>query len=230
MSLNYLVLSAFLVFYLFGCVTSFSLGGLINGGGSKQFDEESLSKGEKGDQGYLSFRETEKGAKGHHNKEGRKGFFAEVGGNKKIFRDDNGYNKAHNLAVKGNNGFRYADHASWAKGHNTKGKHSIHKLDELKKKTEYFDEDGDQSFKEKHGGYDEKAQFEKGDKQNQRDFIDELFDANYGLEEVFARGSDDSRIRGYVDENGKNEYKSNGEKFEKAGGSGIFKKWKFNFN
>lgn len=214
---------------LINCVRTFHLGGngFARGGGSAQKDEEYAVSGKKGDEGYLGFHETEKGAKGYHDKERNKGFYGEVGGNKKAYNDDSGYYKENNRGSKGKNGFNYADRATWAKGHNTKGSHSIHKLDELKKKTEFFDEDNDQSFKEKHGAYDKKSGFKKGSKDKGGAFKKGFFEAAFGLGGGFEKGSHNFDDQGHNNEKGQNEYYSNEEKYNKAGGSGLFKKWGF---
>lgn len=41
-------------------------------------------------------------------------------------------------------GNKWEEHGSFKKGHSTKGKHEIHKLDESKKEKKFFDEDGDE--------------------------------------------------------------------------------------
>lgn len=43
-------------------------------------------------------------------------------------------------------GKKWEEHGSFKKGHSTKGKHEIHKLDESKKEKKFFDEDGDEGW------------------------------------------------------------------------------------
>lgn len=210
-------------------IRAFHLGGnsYSHGGGSSQSDEEYAAKGEKGDEGYAGFHESEKGAKGYHDKEGRKGFYGEVGGNKKSYNDDSGYYQENNKGEKGKKGFNYADSAKWAKGHNTKGSHSIHKLDELKKKTEFFDEDNDQAFKEKHGGYEAKSGYKKGGNNKGGHFKKGFFEAAFGLGGGFEKGSHNFEDQGHNNEKGDSGYYSNEEKYGKEGGSNGYKKWGF---
>lgn len=232
MSRKGIIVSALISLCLVGSVRSFSLGGLLGpeiGSGGKFAEEDRISKGEKGDTGRITFHLVDKGAKGFHNKEANKGFYGEIGGNKKSHHDDGGYNNAHDLAIKGQKGFRYADHKSWAKGHNTKGSHHIHKLDEFKKNTEFSDEDKDNSFKEKHGGYDKKASSAAGSKEEEINDVGAIFDSYFGLQDVFGNDGESSRIRGHIADKGADEYHSQGEKFDKGGGSGLLKKWGLHF-
>lgn len=209
---------------------SYSLGGYAKGGGKSYGEEEHAVKGEKGDEAYSSYHEVDKGVKGHHDKEGQKGYYGEVGGHKNAYFDQGGYNKENNKAVKGSAGFNYADHATWAKGHHTKGKHNIHKLDEFKKKTEFFDEDHDSALNEKHGGYEQKSGFAKGSKKKGGHFNKGFLQGAFGLGGSFEKGKHSSSEKGHDNEEGKNEYYSKGEKFNKDGSSGLFKKWGWGFS
>lgn len=230
MSPKSLVFGAVVVVLVAGFVEGFHLGGFAKGGGKSYGEEEHSAKGEKGDEAYSSFHEVDRGAKGHHDKEGHKGHYAEVGGNKNAYFDKGGYHKEQNKAVKGSAGFDYADHATWAKGHHTKGKHNIHKLDELKKKTEFFDEDHDQAYKEKHGGYETKFGFAAGAKKKAGGFNKGFLQGAFGLGGGFEKSKHSSSDKGHDNEEGKNEYYSKGEKFNKDGGSGLFKKWGWGFS
>lgn len=55
-----------------------------------------------------------------------------------------GYHHEHKKGEKGEKGNKWEEHGSFKKGHSTKGKHEIHKLDEFKKEKKFFDEDGDE--------------------------------------------------------------------------------------
>lgn len=211
-------------------VDGFSLGGYEKGGGKSYGEEGYAVKGEKGDVGYSKFHEVDKGAKGHHDNEGHKGFYGEVGGHKDAYFDQGGYNKEHNKAVKGGAGFKYADHATWATGHHTKGKHNIHKLDELKKKTEFFDEDNDSAYKEKHGAYEHKTGFAKGGKKKGGHFDKGFLQGAFGVGGSFEKGKHSSSDKGHDNQEGKSEYYSKGEKFNKDGSSGLSKKWGWGFS
>lgn len=225
-----LVFSVIAAVVVLNLVEGFRLGGFESGGGKSYGEEEHAVKGEKGDQGYSRFHAEEKGAKGHHDNEGHKGFYGEVGGNKNAHFDQGGYHKENNKAVKGAAGFNYADHATWAKGHHTKGKHNIHKLDELKKKTEFFDEDHDSAFKEKHGGYENKFGFAKGSKRKGGHIDKGFLQGAFGVGGSFEKGKHSSSEKGHDNEEGKKEYYSKGEKYDKDGSSGLFKKWGWGFS
>jgi len=55
-----------------------------------------------------------------------------------------GYHHEKKKGEKGEKGNKWEEHGSFKKGHSTKGKHEIHKLDESKKEKKFFDEDGDE--------------------------------------------------------------------------------------
>lgn len=230
MSLKYSLVLGTVVVLVSNVVEGFHLGGFVKGGGKSYGEEEHAAKGEKGDEAFSSFHEVDKGAKGYHDKEGHKGYYAEIGGNKDAYFDKGGYNKENNKAVKGSAGFNYEDHATWAKGHHTKGKHNVHKLDELKKQTEFFDEDHDQSYKEKHGGYEKKFGYAAGSKKKGGSFKKGFLQGAFGLGGGFEKGKHSSSEKGYDNLEGKKEFYANGEKFDKEGGSGLFKKWGWGFS
>lgn len=57
-----------------------------------------------------------------------------------------GYHHEKKKGEKGEKGNKWEEHGSFKKGHSTKGKHEIHKLDEFKKEKKFFDEDGDEGW------------------------------------------------------------------------------------
>lgn len=63
---------------------------------------------------------------------------------------------------KGEKGHKFNEEGHFKKGHSTKGKHVIHKLDEGQKKTKFFDEDYDGAYDEGHGDFHEKKAGNKG--------------------------------------------------------------------
>lgn len=75
-----------------------------------------------------------------------------------IFR----YHSKKEEGKKGEKGHKFNEEGSFKKGHSTKGKHVIHKLDESEKKTDYFDEDYDGAYDEEHGDFHEKHGSKKG--------------------------------------------------------------------
>lgn len=83
-------------------------------------------------------------------------------GNKQTHKHDDGYYADQHKAVKGQRGYHFADSGKYAKGHDTKGHHQVHKLNEYQKKTEFFDEKSDKGHKENHGSYEEKQGIASG--------------------------------------------------------------------
>lgn len=59
-------------------------------------------------------------------------------------------------------GHKFNEEGRFKKGHSIRGKHITHKLDESKKNKDFFDEDYDGGFDEKHGQFEEKHGSEKG--------------------------------------------------------------------
>lgn len=57
-----------------------------------------------------------------------------------------GYHHEKKKGEKSEKGNKWEEHGSFKKGHSTKGKHEIHKLDEFKKEKKFFDEDGDEGW------------------------------------------------------------------------------------
>lgn len=72
------------------------------------------------------------------------------------------YHSKKEEGKKGEKGHKFHEEGSFKKGHSTKGKHIIHKLDESEKKKDYFDEDYDGAHDEKHGDFYEKHGAKKG--------------------------------------------------------------------
>lgn len=72
------------------------------------------------------------------------------------------YHSKKEEGKKGEKGFKFYEEGKFRKGHKTKGSHVIHKLDESEKKKDYFDEDYDGAYDEKHGDFHEKHGSKKG--------------------------------------------------------------------
>lgn len=71
----------------------------------------------------------------------------------------------HHHAVegkKGEKGHKFNEEGRFHKGHSTKGKHVVHKLDEGGNKHKYFDEDYDGGHDEKHHKHHEHHDSKKG--------------------------------------------------------------------
>lgn len=66
---------------------------------------------------------------------------------------------------------QYEESGKHSKGHNTKGSHDIHKKEEYEKNVEFFEEEGDSSDEEKHGGYNQ----EKGHSEVRNYFVTKYF-------------------------------------------------------
>jgi hypothetical protein len=72
------------------------------------------------------------------------------------------FNKIFLIGEKGEKGEKWEEHGSFKKGHSTKGKHEIHKLDEGKKHKKFFEKEGDEAYDEKHGQFHEEHGHKKG--------------------------------------------------------------------
>lgn len=194
-------------------------------GGGKAYNAESYSEGgEKGEKGYEGFQEVESGKKGNHDKERHKGEYAEEGGNKKSHHHDDGYYSQHEKGEEGKEGHHYEEHGSYAKGHSTKGGHVIHKLDQFKKNTEFYDEDHDEAHKEKFGGY--KHEFEKssGAREKGGKHKGDYLEAYFGKDKKFEKGSYFNEDAGHKKAGGKEEQFANEQKHGKKGGNDEYKK------
>ncbi|KAJ8984456.1 hypothetical protein NQ317_012522, partial [Molorchus minor] len=132
-------------------------------GGGKEFEAvKHAVVGEKGDRGYDSKHFEEKGEKGVRDIEDHKKSYAESAGDKQAHKHDDGYYNEQHQVQKGERGFKFEDKGTYAKGHDTKGHHNIHKLNEYKKDTDFFDEDHDEAHKENHGGFGAAKAFSSG--------------------------------------------------------------------
>ncbi|KAF6206021.1 hypothetical protein GE061_017246 [Apolygus lucorum] len=123
------------------------------GGGESHHADHHSSHGEKGDHGYKKEHGHHESKKGHHHKDHHKGGFEDHGGHKHKHHDEGGYHHEHHKGEKGHKGHKFDDSGSYKKGHSTKGKHEVHKLDEYHKKNEFYDEHHDGGHHEEHGGY-----------------------------------------------------------------------------
>lgn len=72
------------------------------------------------------------------------------------------YHSKKEEGKKGEKGHKFNEEGHFKKGHSTKGKHIIHKLDESEKKQTFFDEDYDGDYDEAHGDFDEHSASKKG--------------------------------------------------------------------
>lgn len=104
----------------------------------------------------------EEGKSGHHDKEKHESEFDEKIGHKKKHQDESGYHEKNEEAKRGKKGFAFHEEGSFKKGHSTKGKHVIHKLDESKKDKKFFEEDENEDYDEKHGDFSEQHGSNKG--------------------------------------------------------------------
>ncbi|XP_063917066.1 uncharacterized protein LOC135132794 [Zophobas morio] len=194
----------------------------------KEFDASRYSsKGEKGERGYLGHHSAEKGAQGHHDKANHRKEYAEKAGQRRGYDHADGYYADHQQGDKGSKGFHYEDHGKYAKGHSTKGRHNVHKLNEFKKDTDFYDEDNDQGFEERHGGYEATKKVAHGD------FYKGGYDkkgsdaAKYGVAGFVDKGSHYFDDQGYKKGQGQDAYYGNYAKFAKKGGKDEFDKFGF---
>lgn len=167
----------------------------------------------------------ESGAKGHHDKEGHSGHYGEDGGSKKSHHHDDGYYAEHDAGEKGSKGSSFEEHGSFSKGHSTKGAHSVHKLDEAKKNTEFHDEDHDEGFEEKHGGFEEKSGYAKGGHEAGGHYKKVYLEGEHGKGGKYEKGSHHAEEAGHKGAAGHDSHYAHGENYGKEGGSDGFKKW-----
>lgn len=102
------------------------------------------------------------------------------------------YHEKTKRGKSGKKGFEYNEEGSFRKGHSTKGKHVIHKLNEFENKKKFFDEDYDHEFDEKYDDF----YVGNGSKQGRtfkRGHQEDLFQQSGRLGKGFTKNSKDSR-------------------------------------
>lgn len=104
----------------------------------------------------------ENGKKSHHEKESHEGEYDEKRSHEKGHHDEGGYFEKKAEGKKGQKGHKFYEEGSFKKGHSIKGKHVVHSLDESKKDKEFFEEDNDEAYDEKHGDFHEDHASKKG--------------------------------------------------------------------
>ncbi|XP_050300114.1 uncharacterized protein LOC126738718 [Anthonomus grandis grandis] len=181
------------------------------------------AEGEEGKKGYSAHHVNEKGETGHHDKERHQKEYAEEGGNKKSHHHDDGYYASGHKGSHGEKGYHFVDKGSYAKGHDTKGHHNVHKLNEFEKKKEFFDEDYDESHKEKHGGFEQGNSFEKEDFQKGGHAKKVFYEGAYGAKGLAEKGDYNKEEGGRKKAAGNDQYFKEAEQFAKKEGADIFK-------
>ncbi|XP_971797.2 histidine-rich glycoprotein [Tribolium castaneum] len=194
----------------------------------KEFDASRYSSGgEKASSGYLGQHQTHNGVQGHHDKENHQKHYAENQGHKKGYNHQDGYYADHHQGQKGRNGYHYEDHGKYAKGHSTKGHHNVHKLDEYKKNTDFFDENNDEGFEEKHGGYELSRAVAKGG-HNAGGHVNKGHESGkYGVVGFAEKGAHFFNDQGHKKAQGHDGYYGNHAQFAKHGGQDGIKKFGF---
>lgn len=132
------------------------------GGGAQRHSQQFSKHGDKGTKGYESFHEQVRGEKGKLDKSNDSGFHEEESASEKNRHRDDGYYADSEKGFEITKGSKYYEEEKFAKGHSTKGSHDVHKSDEFKKNTEFFDEDEDSGYTEHHGGSSKEHSREKG--------------------------------------------------------------------
>lgn len=196
-----------------------------HGGGKDHHSDDHSSKGEKGEKGYKGSHGYEKGEKGHHDKEGHKGQYGEEEGYKKKHYDDGGYHHESDKGEKGEKGHKYEEKGSFSKGHSTKGKHEIHKVDEFKKDKKFYDEDHDEGFEEKHGDFHEDHGYKKGGSHKKGHHHSGHHHDEYGKKGSHKKGHHHHDHSGHKGEKGHDDHHSHKSEYGKKGGSDHHKKF-----
>ncbi|VEN43346.1 unnamed protein product [Callosobruchus maculatus] len=197
-------------------------------GGGKKFQEEHQSEqGEKGEKGYEKKKVAEKGEKGHHDKERHQKNYKEEGGAKKSHHADAGYYEEKHAGEKGEKGFSFKDHGKYAKGHDTKGEHNVRKLNEFKKRTDFFDEDHDQAFKENHGEYEHEKGYKKGGSAKASKEAGGFQKGGYGKSKKQEKGGHHHADKGYKKGGGRESFYDKGASYGEEGKKDGFKKYDF---
>jgi hypothetical protein len=116
-------------------------------------------------------------------------------------------------------------HGRYAKGHSTKGHHNIHKLDEYKKNTDFFNEDDDQAFEERHGGYEATKAVARGGHNAGGHFKKAFLEGRYGLAGFADKGTHYFDDKGHKKATGQDGYYGHHAQFAQNGGQDGFKKF-----
>lgn len=103
-----------------------------------------------------------------------------------------GYHSEKKHGSKGEKGHKFEEKGGFKKGHSTKGKHEVHKLDEFEKKKKFFDEDGDSAFDEKHGSFHEESGYKKVSSQS--GFLFAIFTYLTNFSRAEARSTEVKRV------------------------------------
>ncbi|KAJ8922663.1 hypothetical protein NQ315_007695 [Exocentrus adspersus] len=197
-------------------------------GGGKEFEVAKASvEGEKSDKGFQEQQAEEKAAKGLHDKEEHKKHYDVSAGGKKGHHHDDGYFAEQHKGEEAEKGYHFEDKGSYAKGHDTKGHHNIHKLNEYQKKTEFYDEDNDEAHKENHGGFE----FAKGEKSGSFDKSGHgkkaYLEGEFGKEKKYEKGHEYADDKGYKKVEGEDAYYKDGASYAKKNADEAYKKFGF---
>ncbi|KAF7286547.1 uncharacterized protein LOC143192750 [Rhynchophorus ferrugineus] len=194
----------------------------VQGAGQSYNEAQHSEHGEAGNKAYDSKHEAERGLQGHHDKERHQKEYAEEGGSKKAHNHDDGYYASGHKGSHGEKGYSFVDSGSYAKGHSTKGHHDVHKLDEYKKKKEFFDEDHDAAHKERHGGYELGKDFKNGEFKYGGHAKKVYFEGEFGATGKAEKGAHDLEDAGHLHAKGRDEYFKDAEEFVKKGNAEFF--------
>ncbi|XP_018565135.1 uncharacterized protein LOC108906391 [Anoplophora glabripennis] len=197
-------------------------------GGGEQFElAKHAVKGEEGDKGYVSQHAEEKGAKGLHDKEDHQKQYAEtvLAGQKQAHNHDDGYYAEQHKAEEGEKGYHFEDKGSYAKGHDTKGHHNVHKLNEYKKKTEFYDEDHDEAHKEKHGGFEASKSENSGGFEKGGHGKKVYLEGKFGKEAKYDKGHELHEDKGFSKAEGEDAFYKGEANYAKKNADEAFKKF-----
>ena len=179
--------------------------------GRKKNDSGFGSRGEKGHSRHENFDE---GVRGRYGSDAFKGKYGERGVARKGFSHDGGFQSERNKMANGAKGFRFVENDHYSKGYSTKGYHVVHKLDEYKKDTDFYDEAHATAGKATYGGFNKSGGNLSG-KYQKDGYLDNAYKGNaFDKDEVVGRFVGFHDVVGYLNERGDQDKFSGGGKIE----------------
>lgn len=133
----------------------------------------------------------------------------------------------HHKGEKGHKGHKYHDKGSYKKGHSTKGKHIVHKLDEYKKNKHFHDEDYDEGHHKKHGGYHHHHDEHHGGKYKKGHKKSGYHEDHKGKKGHHKKGDHYHEHKGHKKAGGHDEHYGHKSDYGKKGGHKDHKKWEW---
>lgn len=163
---------------------------------------------------YLDLQRQNQNRKGQHEFENRKENYAEDDGRTHKSNHEDGYLGGFLNTNQSQQGYDFNETGSYAKGHKTKGHHNIHKLNELKRKTNFFDDNFDAFGKERHGKYEHQKKNLKGNFNLHASTADAFNQKNKKIQDFLDQNQNFFKTLGFRELLGQNNYYKNFNVFD----------------